>query len=122
MNRKVETLQLKGADAYDFACALFRPSDEMTKRTQNSLDTVNNSVSINRIENGFEAEIDGLDLSFLDEVSNKISINVNITMCVNVIDKVYNSNDSNHNSYTLEIRKNIIYNNLDTDELPMVAA
>ena len=82
MSDMTTTLQLNGTEAYDFANALFRPSAEMIERTRNNLSKINNAVSITRTAVGFEAEIDGLDLSFLEEMSGNVSISISTEMCL----------------------------------------
>ena len=96
MNNKVSTLQLNGEDAYNFAHSLFRPSKETIERIKNSHIAIDNIV-ISRSDNGFEAEIEELDLSFLDEVPNKKDVTLETLMFINisgVVNKFYVS-DSN---------------------------
>lgn len=124
MNNKVNTLQLYGEDAYNFACSLFRPSKEAMERIKSSADAVNNIV-INRLDNGFEAEIEDLDLSFLDEILNENNITVETVMHININGLVHNSDMNNCNSMVvnrLTICDNVKYSNAVADELFMVAA
>ena len=98
MNNKVSTLQLNGEDAYNFAHSLLRPSKETIERIKNSHIAIDNIV-ISRSDNGFEAEIEELDLSFLDEVPNKKDVTLETLMFINisgVVNKFYVS-DSNIN-------------------------
>ena len=98
MNNKVSTLQLNGEDAYNFAHSLFRPSKETIERIKNSHIAIDNIV-ISRSDNGCEAEIEELDLSFLDEVPNKKDVTLETLMFINisgVVNKFYVS-DSNIN-------------------------
>ena len=69
MKSVVSTLQLKGEDAYYFVSSLFEPSSEMLEKIVSRAEGLN-SITVNKVENGFEAEVDGLDLSLLNRNSN----------------------------------------------------
>ncbi len=112
MNNKVGTLQLHGEDAYNFAHSLFRPSKETIERIKNSHIAIDN-IAISRSDNGFEAEIEELDLSFLDGVTNKKDVTIETLMCINisgVVNKFYGS-DSN-----IDIENSVKYNSTIDNE------
>ena len=140
MNDVVGILQLKGKDAYNFAYSLFRPSKEMMERIKSSAYAIGNIV-ISKSGNGFEAEIEELDLSFLDEISNENNITVETEMYINIsgmvnkgyagdshmdiLDNVGDDNIRNSNRTMvnrLTICDDVKYSNIGIDELFIVAA
>ena len=82
----VSTLHLKGEDACYFVSSLFEPSLEMLEKIASSVESLN-SITVNKVENGFEAEVDDLDLSFLNrhssigcEILDEMRINTEIPL------------------------------------------
>lgn len=74
-NNLIGTIRLSSEESINFVNALFRPSQEMIENRNRILDDVDSTVVIRRNEYGFDADIDDLDLSFLeDNESKKISI------------------------------------------------
>jgi len=74
-NSLIGTIRLSSEESINFVNALFRPSQEMIEIRNRILDDVDSTVVIRRNEDGFEADIDDLDLSFLDDnESKKISM------------------------------------------------
>lgn len=48
--------------------SIFRPSKEIIHRNKKAMDNIEQNVQIRRLENGFEAKIKDLDLSFIDKM------------------------------------------------------
>lgn len=100
-----EILRLSGEDSKKFARAYFKPTNEMMNYFNNVMDQINDNIAINRNENGFEAEIEGLDLSFLDEIKivSTNTINRNVRLDIKLSDKI--NLKSNVESMTIPLKK-----------------
>ena len=48
--------------------SIFRPSKETIRKNKKLWETIEQNVSIQRCENGFNAEIKNLDLTFLNDI------------------------------------------------------
>lgn len=92
-NQLIGTIRLSGQDAREFAKSLFRPTNEDICRRNAIIEQINNSVVITRNEDGFQAEIEGLDLSFLEKRKSELSINIDLTVKVDSPKVVYSSGD-----------------------------
>lgn len=57
--------------------------EEINHRTA-IINKINDSITITRNKDGFQADIEGLDLSFLDVRRKEPSINMNVTFKINV--------------------------------------
>jgi hypothetical protein len=68
-NQAVEKIILSGEDSIKFANSLFRPSSASIKRNRDIFGSIDQNIVIRKIDDGFEAEIGDLDLSFLDGLS-----------------------------------------------------
>ena len=90
-NSLVGTIRLSSEESINFVNALFRPSQEMIEIRNRILDDVESTVVIRRTKEGFEADIDDLDLSFLDDNESK-KISMVTTVKLN-ISKNYSSQD-----------------------------
>lgn len=66
-NGRIGTLYINGEDAVYFAKSLFHPTAEKIARHNQMIEQLNSKISIEDYQGGFHAEVDGLDLSFLDE-------------------------------------------------------
>lgn len=64
---RVGTLHLSGQNAVSFFHSFFHPTEEECRQFNEIRDSIDHEVSIRVTEFGFEAEIEGLDLSFLDK-------------------------------------------------------
>ena len=64
---RIGTLRLEGEDVTNFVNSFFNPSEEEIADHASRMGRINNSISVRKNNLGFEAEIDGLDLSFLDD-------------------------------------------------------
>ena len=63
----VRTIRLEGEDAAEFARRLFHPTKEETESHNAIIDDIDRTIHITETADGFMAEIEGLDLSFLAE-------------------------------------------------------
>ena len=100
-NRRVGTIRLSGADAVDFANALYNPSQEDIDNAKRLIDSINKNISITRFENGFEAEIADLDLSFLNETIEEKTLKLDVTLEVRIQLPVDLSEDTEISSRTI---------------------
>lgn len=66
-NRVIGTIKLSGQNARIFVMSLYRPSRGEVLRRNQYLDEINESITISREDDGFQADIADLDLSFLDK-------------------------------------------------------
>lgn len=74
-NHLIGTVRLSGEESINFVNSLFRPSQEMIEHRNKILNEIDSGIAIRRNEDSFEADIDDLDLSFLDDKeSNRISM------------------------------------------------
>lgn len=84
-NRLVGAIKLSGRDSLNFVNALFRPSIDEIKEHINYINDIDNNIVIRKNKNGFEAEIENLDMSFMDNdiIDNTINIDseLKITVC-----------------------------------------
>ena len=87
---RVGAIHLSGEDANTFVRSLFMPTTEEIATRNQYINEVNESILIADIDHGFEANIDDLDLSFLD--SNYMSVKLEIQVQINskVKPRVYN--------------------------------
>lgn len=78
-NGRVGTLRLSGNDATNFAHSFFCPSVEEIVEQGNRRAKRNKNISLRRTDSGFSAEVDDLDLSFLEEGKlEQISVTVTV--------------------------------------------
>ena len=68
MNSSVGMISLSGESSVRFVNSLFRPSLEEAKRHDSCIDAINANIVIVYTDEGFEADIADLDLSFLDKI------------------------------------------------------
>ncbi|MCI9096326.1 MAG: hypothetical protein HFI95_08985 [Lachnospiraceae bacterium] len=73
---RIGTLRLEGEDVTNFVNSFFYPSEEEIADHASRMGRINNSISVRKNNLGFEAEIDGLDLSFLDDETKEESLEV----------------------------------------------
>lgn len=92
-NQVIGTIKLSGQDARIFAMSLYRPSREEVLRRNQYLDEINESIIISRKDDGFQADIADLDLSFLDKQVENSSINIKATLKISEDSNAY-TNDN----------------------------
>ena len=91
---RIGTLVLSGLDAETFVNSLYRPTHEEIENHNRILDEINNSIIITEEQQGFTAEIDDLDLSFLDDKKEE-SIIMQVTLSLLQFGhEYYNKNES----------------------------
>lgn len=79
---RIGTLRLEGEDVANFVNSFFNPSEEEIADHASRMSRINNSISLRKNNLGFEAEIDGLDLSFLENETKEESLEVMVTVTV----------------------------------------
>lgn len=81
-DNRVETLKINGDVAVNFVNSFFFPTKEEIAERIELRKERDQHININRIDRGFEAEIDDLDLSFLEDneiEEEQITISVSMT-------------------------------------------
>ena len=64
---EINTIKLTGQDSVDFANAIYRPTKEQAEESRSRMRRINEMISIERTEGGFRANIQDLDLGFLEK-------------------------------------------------------
>lgn len=67
---RIGSIRLSGEDAINFATSIFKPSRETLIRNSEILESIESRIKIRRTSDGYEADIEDLDLSFIREVEN----------------------------------------------------
>ncbi len=99
MNAYVNNLRLNGEESIYFVNSIFRPSREEKSRIIERLSLINNTISINKTKRGFEATIDGLDLSFLDELNNEEDfMQIDVKFEINEMESIFINESDNASS------------------------
>ena len=88
---RIGTLRLEGEDVTNFVNSFFNPSEEEIADHASRMGRINNSISVRKNNLGFEAEIDGLDLSFLDDETKEESLEVMVRVTVRLTDDLFHS-------------------------------
>ncbi len=114
-NQVVRTIRLSGEDAISFANSLFRPTREEIKHHREHINRINENVSIRRKTDGFEAEIEDLDLSFLDIPFNETKMNVKVTFELKASSAIYYSNERHISKETIVVERNNNYSSSGDD-------
>lgn len=83
---RIGVLQLQGQDAVRFAKSFYTPTMQEMMEHKALVDRINHSVSVSNTHSGFEADIEGLDLSFLDDESKPEKISATVTITVGSVD------------------------------------
>lgn len=94
MNQLIGTIKLSGNEALRFANALFRPTCEEMKHHKNCLDGIYNNIQLRKMDDGFEADVEDLDLSFLNEISTEVQMDIETTIEMQTAPAVFFSNDA----------------------------
>lgn len=68
----IKKIILSKKDSINFISSLIKPSINEIKIHNNQINKINNNIVINYNDNGFEAIIVDLDLSFLDNLSRRV--------------------------------------------------
>lgn len=88
-DRIIDTIRLSGKDSIKFVNNLFRPSYEYIQKNSRIMEYIENNIEIKNLDNGFEASIADLDLSFLDKINYEKKIKIEFTMKVNMESTIY---------------------------------
>lgn len=94
-NDRIGTLHLAGEAAVGFARSFFNPSVDEIVEQEMRRNKLNSNISVRKNDSGFEAEIDGLDLSFLEEEIKEEQLVITVKLFVRPqMNIFYNSNQS----------------------------
>ena len=80
MLNKLGTIRLTGEAAVHFANSLFSPTKEEIEQHNGIVDQIDRDVKLHRDEDGFTAEVAGLDLSFLENEPFSMNIELKLVM------------------------------------------
>lgn len=126
MNReRVGSIELHGDDAIRFAYMLYRPTEAELLYNKSILERIDNNVTITETDNGYDAEIKDLDLSFLEEKLQCSLDNIEITWTVNIQkEEFFYSNNSTENQpqMVVDTQNMSVYENTTSDRMILVAA
>ena len=90
---RIGALQLKGEDAIRFVNSFYRPTVQDIREHEALVERINNSISVSNTCSGFAADIDGLDLSFLDDEAKTEQIVATVRVTVCSADKIFCCNE-----------------------------
>lgn len=93
INNFIGTISLSSEESINFLNTLLRPSQEILINRNKIFDDIDSSVTIKRVNDEFEADIDNLDLSFLDNDAPK-KISIITTVRLNTSDEFCFENNS----------------------------
>lgn len=126
MNReRVGDIVLHGDDAIRFAYMLYRPTEAELIYNKSILEQIDDNVTITETDNGYDAEIKDLDLSFLEEKPQCSLDNIEITWTVNIQkEEFFYSNNSNGSQaqMVVDTQKMPVYENTTSNGMILVAA
>lgn len=126
MNReRVGSIELHGDDAIRFAYMLYRPTEAELLYNKSILERIDNNVTITETDNGYDAEIKDLDLSFLEEKLQCSLDNIEITWTVNIQkEEFFYSNNSTENQpqMVVDTQNMSVYENTTSDRMILVVA
>ena len=117
----IDKMDLFGTDAIRFANALYRPTHDMVKSRKAAIDAINDSVTLVRHDDGYDAEIQGLDI-LKDVFSNKTEL-ISLFLPFQATPLAdLNCNDGSTNASMITVLKNDAYKSLIWQELLSCAA
>ena len=67
MSDRIGAIRLSGKDSISFANAFFCPGREQIKTAKNIQKKIDKGICVQETKNGFQATVEDLDLSFLNE-------------------------------------------------------
>lgn len=105
----IRTIRLSGEEAENFVNSLFRPTREEISSRNNHIKRIDENVNIKRTSDGFEAEIEDLDLSFLMGTLNEAKINVEVTFEYKTSVAIYYNSKNSLLEGGVVVEKNIEY-------------
>ena len=112
-----DTIVLRGEDSVRFLNSLIRPTENEIIENKQYFDKIERNIQVKKTRNGFESEIDDLDLSFLSNQEEVLEVE-------SVVECRKDDTESSDNSeicLKVSIKKINNYNYL-SDEILSVAA
>ena len=126
MNRQiVEDIILCGDEAIRFANILYRPTREELFYNKSIMEQIDHNITIMEKENGYDAEIEDLDLDFLEETSKNNLDGIEITWTLNIQKEEFFYSSSNNEvqvQMIVETHKTSAYENMTSDRISLLAA
>ena len=118
-----DMIKISGQDAVEFANSYYRPTKEEIKHFQRYMNDIDERIKIkgNTI-GGFEATIEDLDLSFLDEMPIKNNIRVEIPYNVKKQETLYIDNNQNTAEIFIDTVKVEDYSEAENNDIQFLAA
>ena len=123
--QKNGNIKLCGSDAIHFANMFYRPTKEELLYNKTILEQIDKKIKINEIDNGYEAEIEDLDLSFLEEKKTQHSLNIKSTFILKTSkENIFyaNSNTEKQAQMIVETKKTSTYENTSSNRMILGAA
>lgn len=118
----VGKISLSGNDAVALANSLFKPTHELIEKNRQIWSDIDENVKIKRTNDGFEADIDYLDLSFLNGVPDEKKLNIEITLHIKPHEPVYNNSKKENLQTTVAEKNNNKYSAPENSEFLVWAA
>ena len=121
----VEDIILCGDDATRFADMLYRPTREELLHNKSIMEQIDHNITITEKDNGYDAEIENLDLSFLEEKPQNSLDAIEITWTLNVQKEELFYSSSNNEiqaQMIVETQKTSAYENITSDRMSVLAA
>lgn len=116
-------IKISGQDAVEFANSYYRPTREEIKHFQGYMDDINKKIKIKgNITGGFEASVEDLDLSFLDEIPIKNNISVEISYNIKKQETLYIDNNQNTAEIFIDTVKVEDYSEAENNDIQFLAA
>ncbi len=126
MNRQiVEDIILCEDEAIRFANILYRPTREELFYNKSIMEQIDHNITIMEKENGYDAEIEDLDLGFLEETSKNSLAGIEITWTLNIQKEEFFYSSSNNEvqaQMIVETHKTSAYENMASDRISLLAA
>ena len=126
MNRQiVEDIILCVEEAIRFANILYRPTREELFYNKSIMEQIDHNITIMEKENGYDAEIEDLDLGFLEETSKNSLDGIEITWTLNIQKEEFFYSSSNNEvqaQMIVETHKTSAYENMTSDRISLLAA
>lgn len=120
-NHIEKTIILTGEDALRFAYSFYRPSADDIKLNRERIESINNNISINRTDYGFEAVVKDVDMSFLNEISSDNKVSIETVFQIDYNSSLISS-DENNNISTIKINaEERVLIPLDSDFITLAA-
>lgn len=103
-NRVVESIMLFGDDSIRFANSLINPSKESVNTHLNIMNLINQNIELCVDNNGFDVEINDLDLSFINDPIEQCNIDFEVEFEIEEPLNIFCNNDNNDAStlFTLD--------------------